>query len=177
MTNATPKIRACCVDDIPAVQIIYAHHVLHSLTSFEEIPPDAAEMQRRFEALQAQDFPFLVAFVEGVVSGFAYASPYRRGPAYRYTVENVIYVDAAKTGKGLGRALLDELIKRCAASGHRQMIAVVGDSANDASIGLHTALGFERVGHLASVGFKHGRWVDCVYMQRALDAGDATPPG
>ena len=176
MTNAIPPIRDCRVGDVAAIQAIYAHHVLHGLGSFEETPPDVAEMQRRVDALQAQNFPFLVGVIDDVVGGYAYAGPYRLRSAYRYTVEDTVYVDATKAGKGLGRALLSELIKRCTASGHRQMIAVIGDGANHASIGLHTALGFELVANLPSVGFKHGRWVDSVYMQRALDAGDTTLP-
>jgi len=176
MTNTATRICNCRIDDIPAIQAIYAHHVLHGLGSFEEIPPDAPEMQRRPESLQAQSFPFLVGSVDGVVGGYAYAGRYRLRAAYRYTVEDTVYVDAAKTGKGLGSALLGQLIVRCVASGYRQMIAVIGDSANHASIGLHTTLGFERVANLPSVGFKHGRWVDSVYMQRPLDAGNTTLP-
>ena len=157
MTNAGPIIRDCRANDIPAVQAIYAHHVLHGMASFEEIPPDVAEMTLRFETLQASEFPYLVGVAENVVAGYAYAGPYRHRSAYRYTVENAIYVDTNQTGKGLGRALLSELIERCTARGFRQMLAVIGDADNHASIGLHTALGFERTAFLPSVGFRHGR--------------------
>ena len=117
MTNAIPPIRDCRVGDVAAIQAIYAHHVLHGLGSFEETPPDVAEMQRRVDALQAQNFPFLVGVIDDVVGGYAYAGPYRLRSAYRYTVEDTVYVDATKAGKGLGRALLSELIKRCTAAG------------------------------------------------------------
>ena len=171
-----PSVRDCAIDDISAVQTIYAHHVLNGVASFEEIPPEPAEIQRRWEMIVGLGLPFLVAIIDGVVGGYAYAGTYRPRSAYRYTVEDAVYVDAAKAGKGLGRALLSELITRCSESGYRQMIAVIGDSGNNASIGLHAALGFERVAFLPSIGFKHGRWVDTVYMQRPLGPGDSHEP-
>jgi L-amino acid N-acyltransferase YncA len=121
--------------------------------------------------------PYLVAELEGKIAGYAYAVPYRTRPAYRHTVEDSVYVDPSAARRGVGRALLDALVGACTALGHRQMIAVIGDSANAASIRLHEACGFARAGLLPSVGFKHGRWVDSVLMQRALGPGDAVPPG
>jgi phosphinothricin acetyltransferase len=163
-------------DDLPAIQAIYAHHVLHGLASFEETPPDLAEMQRRWQAVRAGGYPYLVAELDGRVAGYAYAGPYRPRPAYRYTVEGSVYVDAERPRRGIGRRLLAELIARCEALGFRRMIGVIGDSANQASIGLHEALGFRRAGHLHSVAFKHGRWVDSVIMERPLGPGDTSLP-
>ena len=169
-------VRDCTIDDISVVQAIYAHYVLNGVASFEEIPPDPPEIQRRWEMIVGLGLPFLIAAIDGVVGGYAYAGTYRSRSAYRYTVEDAVYVDAVKAGKGLGRALLSGLITRCSEGGYRQMIAVIGDSGNDASIGLHAALGFERVAFLLSIGFKHGRWVDTVYMQRPLGLGDSQAP-
>ena len=171
-------VRDALETDIPAIQAIYAHHVRHGLASFEEVPPDSAEMLRRFQALTQGGFPYLAAMLAGELAGYAYAGQYRPRPAYRYSVENSVYVRDGLSGKGIGRALLSALLARCTDLGFRQMIAVIGDSGNAGSIGLHRALGFESVGTIRSVGFKHGRWVDSVLMQRALGAGDATlPPG
>ena len=172
-----PTVRDSGDEDIPAIQAIYAHHVLHGLASFEEAPPDAAEIGRRRADGLARRLPYLVAELEGSVVGYAYAAPYRTRVAYRYTLENSVYVAAGLVGRGVGRALLAVLIPRCEAAGYRQMVAVIGDSANEASIGLHAAFGFARVGLLPSVGFKFGRWVDSVLMQRALGPGDGTLPG
>jgi L-amino acid N-acyltransferase YncA len=161
---------------VPALQAIYAHWVTTGLASFEEIPPDIAEMDRRRSEVQGKGLPYLAAVEGQRVLGFAYLGPYRTRPAYRYTVEDSVYVARDAHGKGVGRALLGRLIAAAEARNLRQMVAIIGDSANHASIGLHEALGFERTGVLRSVGFKHGRWVDSVVMQRALGAGDAALP-
>ncbi len=173
---APPVIRESIDADVPAIQAIYAHHVLNGLASFEETPPDSGEIARRRAALVDEGFPHLVAVADGKVAGFAYASGFRPRPAYRYTVEDSVYVAPEVTGRGTGRALLAALIERCARLGYRQMVAVIGDSANHASIGLHEALGFRRAGDFGSVGFKFGRWVDVVVLQRALGEGDETLP-
>ena len=160
------------------VQAIYAHWVLHGSGSFEEVPPDAAEMGRRRQAIQDLGLPYLVAEENGAVQGFAYAGPYRPRPGYRFTVEDSVYVAPWTQAKGIGRRLLGEVIQRAEAAGKRQMLAIIGDSGNEASIGLHEAMGFRRVGVFQSIGFKFGRWVDTVMMQRALGAGDEVlPPG
>jgi L-amino acid N-acyltransferase YncA len=155
-------------EDMAQVQAIYAHHVLHGAASFEEEPPPLAEMQRRRADVLGRGMPYLVAEIDGRVAGYSYASPYRARPAYRFTLENSVYVDPARPRAGTGRALLAALIARCEAGEWQQMIAVIGDSANAPSIGLHAALGFRRIGTLHAVGFKFGRWIDSVLMQRAL---------
>lgn len=163
--------------DLTTIHRIYAHHVLHGLASFEEQAPDLTEMTRRFAAVSDAGYPWLVATAEnGEVVGYAYASNYRGRPAYRFSVENTVYVSPDAIGQGLGKSLLRKLIEECEARGHRQMIAVIGDSENLSSIGLHVALGFTHAGKLDSVGFKHGRWVDSVLMQRPLALGDTTLP-
>ena len=159
-----------------AIQAIYAGHVLRGCGTFEEIPPDLAEMSRRRADVLARDLPYMVAEIDGVVTGFAYAAPYRMRSGYRYLLEDSVYVAEDATGKGVGRALLEELIGRCTARGYRQMIAVIGDSANQASIAVHANLGFDQVGLFPSVGFKFGRWVDSVIMQRSLGEGNGTLP-
>ena len=161
---------------MPAIQSIYAHHVLHGLASFEEEPPPVEEIERRYRDVTGRGLPYLVAELGGVVAGYGYCAPYRARSAYRYALEDSVYVRHDMTGRGVGKRLLDELIARCAALGYRQVIAVIGDSANVASIGVHAACGFLRVGTLRSVGFKFGRWVDSVFMQRPLGPGDATKP-
>jgi phosphinothricin acetyltransferase len=163
--------------DVPRITTIYAHAVLHGLATFEVAPPDEAEMARRLANVLAADLPYFVAEDEGGVLGYAYAAPYRLRIGYRYTVENSIYIDPDAVGRGAGRLLLERLIEACTARGCRQMIAVIGDTGNAASIGLHEACGFARVGTLASTGFKFGRWVDSVLMQRDLGEGDRAPPG
>ncbi len=168
-------IRACTAHDIAAVSAIYRHAVLTGTASFEIEPPDEAEMTRRFDALTAGHHPYLVAALTGAVVGYAYAGPYRTRPAYRGTVENSVYVAPDQHRRGIGRALLAALIEAATGFGFRQMVAVIGDSANAGSIGLHAALGFTPVGTLRAVGWKHGRWLDTVLMQRALGAGDTTP--
>lgn len=178
MTEAAGfAVREAAKADIPAIARIYAHHVRHGLASFEDEPPDADEMSRRHDAVLARGLPWLVAVDRAeIVRGYAYATPYRARSGYRYTLEDSIYVAPDSLRRGLGRTLLARLIERCERAGYRQMVAVIGDSANEASIGLHEGLGFARVGLLPSVGFKQGRWVDCVLMQRALGAGDRTLP-
>lgn len=169
-------MRAAAAQDVPAIQAIYAHHVLKGLASFEEEPPSVEEMRRRFEDVVARRLPYLVAHVGGVMTGYGYCAPYRTRSAYRYALEDSIYVRPEAQGRGVGRALLAGLIGRSEALGYRQLIAVIGDSAHAASIGLHEGQGFMRVGTLRSVGFKFGRWVDSVIMQRPLGPGDATKP-
>jgi phosphinothricin acetyltransferase len=169
-------VRLAAAQDLPAIQSIYAHHVLHGLASFEELPPALEEMRRRYDDITRQGFPYLAAEEAGEVLGYGYCSLYRTRSAYRYTLEDSIYVKEGRQGRGIGKALLGELIERCAALNYRQMIAVIGDSANTASIRLHAGLGFLRVGVLRSTGFKFGRWVDSVYMQLPLGAGDGTKP-
>jgi len=155
--------------DVPGIAALYGHHVAEGFASFEEVPPDAAEMARRRETLVGSGFPYLVAADEaGTVLGYAYAGPYRPRSAYRFTVEDSIYVAPAAAGRGIGRALLTRLIEECRARGYRQIIAVIGDSANLPSIQLHRALGFEPAGLLRHVGLKKGRWLDSVLMQLSL---------
>lgn len=163
-------------DDIPAITAIYGYWVTHGVASFELEPPDAAEMARRRAAVLAGGYPHLVAERNGQVVGYTYASSYRPRPAYRFAVENSVYVAPGGTRGGTGRVLLDALIAACTARGFRLMVAVIGDSANYASIGLHERAGFARAGLLPAVGWKHNRWVDSVLMTRALGEGATTPP-
>ncbi|WP_374377441.1 N-acetyltransferase family protein [Dongia sp.] len=174
-------IRAAEAADLPAIARIYARHVQEGLASFEETPPDLGEMTRRWQAIVAAGLPYLVASADqgdgqGQIAGYAYAGPYRPRSAYRFTVEDSIYLDPAFAGRGIGRALLGRVLEACEAAGKRQVIAVIGDSANAASIGLHRALGFEMTGTFHAIGFKFGRWVDSVLMQRALGKGADTAP-
>jgi L-amino acid N-acyltransferase YncA len=170
-------VRAAVAGDLAAIAAIYTHHVETGLGTFELAAPDGAEMRRRWQDVVERGLPYLVAVLpERAVAGYAYASPYRARPGYRYTVEDSVYVDPDCTGQGAGRALLAALIAACAPLGYRQMVAVIGGSDNAASIGLHAALGFERVGCLTAVGRKFDRWVDTVLMQRALGSGGATAP-
>ena len=161
---------------LASITAIYAHHVLTGLGTFEEVPPEVSEMATRLDAVQGKGQPWLVAELEGSVAGYAYAAPFRARSGYRFSAETSIYVAAQRVGQGIGRALLETLIARCEAAGIRQMVAAIGDSGNTASIELHRALGFELTGQLPSIGFKHGRWVDVVFMRRSLNGGDATPP-
>ena len=172
----SPVVREATEADLPGIAARYAHHVRTGLASFETEPPDLAEMAARFEAVRGKGFPYLACEIDGRLAGFAYASSYRTRPAYRFCVEDSVYVHPELAGRGAGRALLARLIERCEAIGCRQMVAVIGDSSNAASIGLHSALGFRMAGTFRSIGFKHGRWVDSVLMQRALGAGDRSPP-
>lgn len=169
-------IRPATPADIPAITEIYAEAVRHGTATFELEAPDAGEMRRRFEALHAGNFPYLVAEENGRVTGYAYAGPYRPRPAYRFTVENSVYLSPASHRRGIGLALVTELIAQCEARGYRQMIAVIGDTANAASIGVHARAGFEMIGTHPSVGFKFGRWLDTVMMQRALGEGGRSTP-
>jgi L-amino acid N-acyltransferase YncA len=161
-------IRACTAADLDAVQTIYAHHVRTGLGTFEEEPPSVEEMRQRVEALVTHDFPFLIAADDGRPAGFAYAGPFRPRAAYRHTCESSVYVAWDMQRRGVGRELMRRVIADCQQRGKRQMLAVIGDSANAASIGLHAALDFKHVGTFKNVGFKFGRWVDVVLMQRAL---------
>ncbi|HTN48400.1 MAG TPA: GNAT family N-acetyltransferase [Burkholderiaceae bacterium] len=164
-------IRSAHPDDVPAIQAIYAHHVLHGLSSFETEPPDAAEMRLRYNSITSAGFPYLVHTDDaGGVLGYAYANHFRTRAAYRYAVEDSIYIDPAALGRGLGKALLLELMVRCAAAGLREMLAVIGDSDNAASIGVHRACGFAHIGTMKGIGRKFDRWVDVVIMQRTLTA-------
>jgi len=170
------QLRPAAADDFPAIQPIYAHAVAQGLATFEEQPPSAEELRRRFEDILRQGFPYLVAEFGGAVAGYGYCTLYRTRSAYRFALEDSVYVRQDIQGRGIGRAILADLIRRCEALRCRQMIAVIGDSANAASIGLHASVGFLRVGTLRSVGYKLGRWVDTVIMQRPLGPGDGMPP-
>ena len=175
---AAPRlIRPAAPADMAAIQAIYADHVLTGLATFETLPPGAAELERRRQAVVAAGMPYLVAEVAGAVVGYAYASSWRPRPAYRHTVEDSVYLARGMAGRGHGRALLGALIRESEAAGFRQMVAVIGDSANAASIGLHLAQGFAHAGVLRDVGFKLGRFVDTVLMQRPLGPGAGLPPG
>jgi L-amino acid N-acyltransferase YncA len=168
-TNAAPRlIRDAHSADAAQIAAIYAHHVLHGLASFEEVPPPESEIAARMRSVLDQGLPYLVMEAQGRVLGYCYATPYRTRSAYRHTLEDSVYVAAGLAGQGIGRALLQALLARCEAGPWRQMVAVIGDSANHPSIGLHQSLGFRVVGTLDAVGFKFGRWVDSVLMQRAL---------
>ena len=158
--------------DLPAIQAIYAHHVETGFGSFEESAPGLGEMIRRYHAIRERGMPYMVAVLDGAVRGFAYVATYRPRSAYRHTVENSIYVAPEWHGKGIAAALLAALIERCTQAGYRQMVAVIGDTGNRASVALHERLGFRLVGTLESVGRKQGRWVDTVLMQRTLGRGD-----
>jgi phosphinothricin acetyltransferase len=174
--TASVSIRDSTDADLGAIQAIYAHHVAHGLGSFEEIPPDIATMAERRAALLAKALPYLVAERAGRIAGYAYAGPFRPRAAYRYSLEDSIYVAPDALGGGIGRGLLEALLARAEAWGARQMVAVIGDSANAGSIGLHKALGFRMVGVFEAIGYKHGRWVDIVMMQRPLGRGCDVPP-
>src|SRR6516162_8541525 len=169
-------IRPSREGDVAQIAAIYGYHVLHGLASFEEVPPEIDELASRRRYILARGLPYLVAERSGRVLGYCYAGPYRTRSAYRFTVEDSIYVDEAEVGRGLGRALLATLLDRCAELGYRQMVAVIGGSDTRPSIRLHAALGFTRVGLLPAVGFKFGSWVDIVLMQRALGSGETVSP-
>jgi L-amino acid N-acyltransferase YncA len=171
-----PLVRAATAADIAAIAAIYRPAVLTGTASFELEPPDEAEMQRRFTAITAAGYPYLVAEIDGRVAGYAYASAYRSRPAYRFTVENSVYVASEAQGQGIGAALLKALIEAATANGYRLMVAVIGDSRNQASITLHRNAGFTFCGTLHSVGHKFGRWLDSVLMELPLGEGDRAPP-
>jgi len=170
------EIRPASEADLPAITAIYQHAVLHGTATFELIAPDLTEMRRRFDALIQGGFPYLVAALDGRVVGYAYAGAYRPRPAYRFTVENSIYLDPSIHRRGIGLSLMQRLITECTTRGHRQMIAVIGDSANAGSIGVHTRCGFQMIGTHPDVGLKFGRWIDIVMMQLALGEGAGTIP-
>jgi L-amino acid N-acyltransferase YncA len=168
-------------DDIAAIAAIYGHHVLHGVASFEEVPPSVEEMARRRADIIGRGFPYLVAERPngsngGKVVGYCYAAPYRARIGYRFSVEDSIYIDEREVGRGIGRALLAQVIDRVTEQGYRQMIAVIGGSETLPSIRLHAALGFAQIGVFPAIGFKFGRWIDSVYMQRALGPGQTTLP-
>lgn len=170
------RIRPSLPGDIPAITAIYGHHVLHGTGTFELESPDEAEMARRREDVVGKGLPWLVAEDDEGVLGYAYANHFRPRRAYRFCLEDSIYIAPRAQGRGVGRVLLAELMARCEALGARQMLAVIGDSANAGSIGLHRALGFQDTGLLKASGWKFGRWLDVVLMQKALGPGDATDP-
>ncbi len=169
-------VRDAGPEDIPAIHAIYAQHVRHGLGSFEEEPPTEREMRRRYDEVRGCRLPYLAACEAGTLLGYGYCAPYRARSAYRFALEDSIYVKPDAQRRGVGRALLAVLIERCTALGYRQVIAVIGDSANAGSIELHAALGFLRAGTLRSTGYKFGRWVDSVLMQRPLGPGDGIAP-
>ena len=170
------QIRDATAVDISRVQEIYAHHVLNGLGTFETTPPDLEDMLRRYDQITGDGFPYLVADDTGRLLGYAYANHFRTRAAYGNTVEDSIYIAADAMGRGVGTALLNALIDRCASLGLRQMLAVIGDSGNAGSIGVHRRCGFEHTGVMKAVGRKFDRWVDVVIMQRALGPGSSTPP-
>jgi L-amino acid N-acyltransferase YncA len=169
-------IRPTTPADLPAITAIYRHAVLTGTATFEIEPPDLAEMTRRYDALTSDGYPDLVATLDGAVAGYAYAGAYRARPAYRFSVENSIYLDPAAQGKRIGTQLMQALIAESEKRGYRLMVAVIGDSANAASIGVHSRAGFQMVGTLENVGLKFGRWLDTVLMQLPLGEGSATIP-
>jgi phosphinothricin acetyltransferase len=169
-------VRPATEADAPALAAIYGDAVLHGFGTFEEVAPSPADMDGRRRAVQDQGLPYLVAEDGGQVLGFAYAAPFRPRAAYRYTLEDSVYVAPEAKGKGVGRAVLCAVIAECEALGVRQLMAVIGDTGNAGSVGLHRSLGFEQTGVGKSVGFKHGRWVDIVHMQKPLNGGDTTLP-
>jgi L-amino acid N-acyltransferase YncA len=169
-------VRPAIEGDIEAVTAIYAHYVLNGTSTFEFEPPTPAEMADRFEAIISLNLPYLVIETEGAVAGYAYAGPFRPRPAYRFTVEDSIYLSPEWRGRGLGQMLLEDLISRCEQCGSRQMVAIIGDTGNTASVRLHAKLGFREVGTLDAVGLKFGRWIDTVLMQRPLGNGAGSLP-
>ena len=174
MTEAT--LRAATAADVAAITAIYRPAVLHGTASFELEPPDEAEMLRRFEAIAVGAYPYFVAELDGRVAGYAYANAYRTRPAYRFTVEDSIYLAPEAQGKGIGKALLKALIDASTAKGYRLMVAVIGDSRQFASIALHRSAGFTFCGTIHSVGYKFGRWLDSVIMELPLGEGDRSAP-
>jgi L-amino acid N-acyltransferase YncA len=177
LTAPQPVVRPAVPADAEAVAEIFAHYVVTSVATFEEVPPTAADWRRRFGELSRQHLPFLVAQgaqrvqAAGTVCGYAYASPWRPKPAYRYTVEDTVYISPGHTGRGVGSALLAGLLAGCAEAGARQVIAVIADTGSDASAALHRRFGFAEAGRLSGVGRKHGRWIDTVLMQKDLGPG------
>jgi L-amino acid N-acyltransferase YncA len=172
----TLAIRPATILDIPAITRIYGHAVEHGTASFELEPPTEVEMAKRMQALLDGKFPYFVAEIDGKIAGYAYASLYRTRPAYRFTVEDSVYVAPEMRRRGVGKVLLEKLIEACTAMGFRQMIAVIGDSDQAASIGVHKACGFEPAGNLKNIGWKFGKWLDTPLMQLALGTGATTKP-
>ena len=173
---SSASVRAATAGDIPAITRIYGHAVKHGTASFELEPPDEAEMAHRMQTLLDGGYPYFVAETDGALVGYAYAGPYRPRPAYRFSVEDSIYIDPSAHRRGIGRVLLEHLIAECERRGFRQMVAVIGDSAQTASIELHRALGFRLVGTVENVGYKFDQWLDSVNMQRPLGRGATTKP-
>lgn len=177
MTAATILVRPSTLADLPEITAIYADAVLHGTGTFELTPPDLAEMTRRHDDVLSKSLPWLVAqHADGPLLGYAYANHFRARPAYRFCLEDSIYLHEQARGQGLGQRLLAELMQRCEALGARQMLALIGDAANVGSIGVHAALGFEHTGVLKDAGWKFERWLDVILMQRALGGGAGTPP-
>ena len=176
-SSLTIVVRPSKAGDIAAIAKIYGFHVLNGLASFEVMAPSVDEMAKRRADVVGRNFPYLVAEAEGRVVGFAYASLYHGRPAYRHTFEDSVYVHKEYTGRHVGVLLLEALIEACEKAGCRQLIAIIGDSGNEASIRLHAACGFAHTGTLEAVGFKFGRWVDSVIMQRQIGSGASNPPG
>lgn len=171
------ELRNAVPADVPAITAIYAHHVLHGTGTFEEVPPDEPEMARRMGEVQDRGWPWLVAEENGKILGFAYLNQFRPRSAYRYAGEDSVYVRNDIRGQGVGKALVAALLRRAEECGFRQVFAVIGDSENVGSIGLHVSLGFRQAGVMRSAGAKFGRWLDVVTMQRAIGQGDREPPG
>lgn len=180
ITGASPHtaliIRDAAPEDMADVQRIYAHHVLHGTATFEEVPPTVDDMLARRTHVVASGMPYLVAVLDNEVAGYCYAAQYRPRVAYRYTIEDSIYLAEGQAGKGLGKALLSALIERCEQGPWRQMIAVIAGNNNLSSIGLHRSMGFTHAGTQIATGFKFNQWIDVVFMQRALGPGSGTPP-
>ncbi len=176
MSGADYTIRPSRDADVPAITAIYGYHVLHGVASFEEVPPEAAEIARRRDEIVKRGLPYLVAERDKRLIGYCYAGPFRPRVAYRFTVEDSVYVEAGEIGRGIGRALLEQVIARCSELGYRQMVAVIGGRETTGSIRLHEALGFTHIGVLPSVGYKFDRWVDIIMMQRQLGPGSDTLP-
>ena len=175
LTSESVPIRAAGIGDAERIAAIYAHHVRRGTATFDTVPPSVEAMADKIDSLVARGYPFLVAEVESAVVGYAYAAPFRDRSAYAGAVEDSIYLDPAWTGRGIGKALLSALIDACEAAGFRQMIGIAG-GGEPASVALHSACGFTHAGRMVAVGRKFGRWLDTVYMQRALGAGDTVPP-
>jgi L-amino acid N-acyltransferase YncA len=175
MRHNGATVRPANAGDLDSVAGIFAHYVTSSVATFEEVPPTLAQWRQRLVALAGEHLPFLIAEVEGTVAGYAYASPWRPKPAYRHTVEDSVYLAPTSRGKGLGRLMLDALLTGCATAGVRQVIAVIADSGDPASAALHHACGFTEAGRLTAVGYKHGRWIDTVLLQRAVGQVGQSP--
>ncbi len=172
----TLTLRPAVAADAVALAALYGHHVIHGVGTFEEASPTPEEMAMRLAAVQGRGLPYLVAEADGAVAAMAYAAPFRLRAAYRYTVEDSVYVAPTHQGQGVGKAVLGQVIRTCEAMGLRQMLAVIGDSGNAGSVGVHTSLGFRHAGVMQGVGFKHGRWLDVVVMQLALNGGAEGAP-